>query len=54
MQSYNPDIPRSRFVNRQEAALLLSLADLAADFQCPGAFLFFTTTKTKISTTHSH
>ena len=44
MQSYNPDIPRCTFktivVNRHEAALLLSLADLTADFQCWGFLVF--------------
>lgn len=42
MQSYNPDIPRCTFKigesseSSLEAAHLLSLADLAADFQCWG------------------
>ena len=37
MQCYNPDTPRCTFKTSEsslEAALLLSLADLAADFQC--------------------
>lgn len=39
MQSYNRDIPRCTFKISEssfETALLLSLADLATDFQCWG------------------
>ena len=42
MQSYNPDTPRCTFKTSEsslEAALLLSLADLATDFQCWGFFI---------------